>query len=87
VIPPRRGHTDVAAVTVLNLTLGWTGIGWVVALALALRGPASPVVQVISQVTTPPPSGPANGCCWGPPYDGHGLAPVPRPEDPPGSPR
>lgn len=27
-----RGHHQVAAITVLNLLLGWTGIGWAVAM-------------------------------------------------------
>jgi Superinfection immunity protein len=76
-----RHAPDAAAVAVLNAVLGWTVIGWIVALALALRKPASPVVQVISQVASPPPGGLANGYYWGPPYAGNSLAPAPKPED------
>lgn len=31
-----RGHRSVGAVCALNLFLGWTGLGWVVALVWAL---------------------------------------------------
>lgn len=30
-----RGHRNLAAVAVLTITLGWTGIGWLVALVWA----------------------------------------------------
>jgi Superinfection immunity protein len=78
-----RHAPDAAAVALLNAVLGWTLIGWILALALALRRPANPVVQVISQVTTPPPGGLANGYYWGPPYPGPSLAAAPKPEDSP----
>jgi Superinfection immunity protein len=33
-----RGHLDAAAIFVLNLVLGWTGLGWLVALIWSLTG-------------------------------------------------
>jgi Superinfection immunity protein len=35
-----RGHLDAAAIFVLNLVLGWTGLGWLVALIWSLTGNA-----------------------------------------------
>lgn len=35
-----RGQHNVGAVVVVNLFLGWTLIGWVVALAMAMNRPA-----------------------------------------------
>jgi hypothetical protein len=73
-----RHAPDIGAVAVVNIVLGWTLIGWVAALALALRRPASPVVQVFSQLNAPP----VNGHCQGTPYPGHSLAPVTKPGNP-----
>ncbi|HXL93592.1 MAG TPA: superinfection immunity protein, partial [Streptosporangiaceae bacterium] len=85
-----RHAPDAVAATLLNITLGWTLIGWIVALVIALREPAGPVVQVIGQLNAPP----ANGYYWGPQHPGQGpitgphLAPLPdsqhgrNPEDP-----
>src|SRR5215471_701511 len=44
-----RHVPDLAAVAVINIFLGWTLAGWVIALALALRSvrPAVPLVQVV----------------------------------------
>jgi hypothetical protein len=33
-----RGHPHAASVLVLNLFLGWTLVGWVVSLAMAVSG-------------------------------------------------
>lgn len=33
-----RGHPHAASVLVINLFLGWTLIGWVVALAMSVSG-------------------------------------------------
>ena len=74
-----RHAPDIAAVTLLNLILGWTLIGWIAALVLALRRPPSPVVQVISQLNAPP----ASGYFWGPQYPGQGLPPGQYPAVPP----
>jgi hypothetical protein len=73
-----RHAPDRAAVTLLNLALGWTVIGWIAALVLALRKPASPVVQVISQLNAPP----ASGYFWGL-HPGQGLPPGQYPAVPP----
>ncbi len=34
-----RSHRNAAAVTVLNVLLGWTGLGWVAALAWSFARP------------------------------------------------
>jgi hypothetical protein len=56
-----RHAPDLAAVTVVNLALGWTVLGWWAALALALRKREPPVIQVFSQAnasaSTPPGTG------------------------------
>jgi len=54
-----RHASELAVVVIVNVALGWTVLGWWVALVLALRRTASPVVQVVSQVnmSAPPPRG------------------------------
>jgi hypothetical protein len=68
-----RRVPDLGAVAVINILLGWTLIGWVAALALALR--------------TPSPPGPPNGSFVPPPAGGWwarpGGPPAPRPGSPP----
>jgi hypothetical protein len=61
-----RRAPDRATVTVINVLLGWTAAGWIVAFALAVRSPVSPAVQVISQVMVPSSGEPANRYHWGP---------------------
>ena len=51
-----RHTSDLGAVAVINLALGWTLLGWIVALAIALRRHAGPAVLIINQVHA---SGPA----------------------------
>jgi hypothetical protein len=46
-----RHIPDTGAVVLVNVLLGWTCIGWIVALAMALRSVPAPAVQVIHQVT------------------------------------
>ena len=60
-----RHVTDLGSVAVINIALGWTLVGWVIALAMALRtrpGQA-PTVQIFQGVlplsTRPPASHPA----------------------------
>ena len=53
-----RHAPDVAAVMIINLTLGWTVLGW---------WAASPVVQVFSQVNAPASTPPVNGYRAAPP--------------------
>jgi hypothetical protein len=77
-----RRVPDIGAVAVINILLGWTLIGWVAALAMALRSasPAGPVVQVVQALPPYPPlPGPRHDAGWaGPPG-----APPARPAAPP----
>jgi hypothetical protein len=47
-----RRAPDVGAVAVVNLLLGWTFVGWVLALAMALRSadPGRPTVQIVQNM-------------------------------------
>lgn len=51
-----RHVPDLGSIAVINILLGWTFAGWVLALALAMRSvrPAGPVVQLVQNV---PPGG------------------------------
>jgi Superinfection immunity protein len=77
-----RHVPDIGAVAVIDILLGWTLIGWVVALAMALRSvnPTGPVVQLVQHLPLPPPP-PAQlpGARWagpaGPPPARPGSAP------------
>lgn len=57
-----RHVPDFGSVLVINLLLGWTFIGWVAALAMALRSTRRPPVQVVTHqaVYGPPPAGPGD---------------------------
>lgn len=44
IVAVHRGVTNQGSVFVLNLFLGWTLIGWVVALAMAARSKPAPTV-------------------------------------------
>ena len=55
-----RKKRNAGAVAVLNLLLGWTVIGWIVALVWALTAD-SPTVPVVNVTAYPPPSQPASG--------------------------
>ena len=44
-----RHSPDLTTVVILNLLLGWTAAGWIVALILAVRR-AAPSIQVIGQI-------------------------------------
>jgi Superinfection immunity protein len=62
-----RHVPDIGAVAVIDILLGWTLIGWVVALAMALRSvsPTGPVVQLVQHLPPPPPPpGPLPGARW-----------------------
>ena len=49
-----RRAPDTATVAILNILLGWTLIGWILCLVLALRKPAAPPsVQVITHMQLP----------------------------------
>jgi cyanate permease len=40
----QRQHQQVLAIFMLNLLLGWTGLGWIGALVWACTNPAQPVL-------------------------------------------
>jgi len=88
----RRRVPDLGAVAVINVLLGWTLIGWIAALALALRSvrPPAAAVQVVQNFSAPPPwPGQTPGPGWagppGPPPTRPGVpAPLhlaPRPDE------
>ena len=59
-----RHVPDLGALAVIDVLLGWTLVGWVVALAMALRSaaPAGPVVQLVQNLppsSLPPGQAPA----------------------------
>src|SRR6266702_599702 len=83
-----RHAPDLAAVALINIALGWTLAGWVVALGMALRTPASPALVQVYQgpPPIPPPAGPLPR--WhgppGPPARRDGEpSPLPLPPHPP----
>lgn len=39
IVAVHRGHHDKIAIGVLNVLLGWTGLGWIVALVWACTAP------------------------------------------------
>jgi hypothetical protein len=58
-----RRVPDLGSVAVINMLLGWTLIGWVVALAMALRSATSPgaAVQIVNNL---PASARPDGLSW-----------------------
>src|SRR5215467_332985 len=80
-----RHMPGLAAIAVIDITLGWTFVGWVIALVLALRPayPAGPIVQLVQHLPPPsgPPSQPPNAGWAGPPGPGRrqNLLPPPGP--------
>jgi Superinfection immunity protein len=72
-----RRVPDIGALAVINILLGWTLLGWVTALALALRSApaAGPAVQVFHNFPPPPPPNQFAGAGW--------TGPLPRPGVPP----
>jgi hypothetical protein len=89
-----RHVPDIGAVAVINILLGWTLVGWALALALALRTAhaGSPVVQVVQNLPpAPPPPGRLPTAGWdgppGPPphRPRHAAPPLNLPPGPAGS--
>lgn len=77
-----RRVPDLASVAVINVLLGWTLLGWVLALAMALRSvtPPSPFVQFVQSL---PPAPPAGGQLPSAGWAGPPGPPPRRPEDAP----
>jgi hypothetical protein len=77
-----RHVPGLAAIVIIDTLLGWTFVGWVVALVLALRPayPNGPVVQVMQHFppASAPPGQPSDAGWAGPPGP-----PPPRPGPPP----
>lgn len=67
-----RHAPDLAAIVVIDLALGWTFAGWVIALAMALRSayPAGPAIHVVQNLAPAPPQ-----ATW--PADPDGPRPLP----------
>ncbi|HKN23133.1 MAG TPA: superinfection immunity protein [Terracidiphilus sp.] len=58
IVAMSRGHRSYGGILVLNLFLGWTFIGWLIALVWACSAtgaPAPPVNVYVSQQYQPPP--------------------------------
>jgi hypothetical protein len=68
-----RKVPNMGSVIVINLFLGWSIIGWIVALAMAARSVPTPQQVIVNQYTSPqvPP----------PPAPTHGRAPPVNPRD------
>ncbi len=49
----RRHVPNVAAVAMINVFLGWTMIGWLVALAMACRDPGAPADKATASDALP----------------------------------
>lgn len=65
VVGALRRAPDLGSVAVLDVLLGWTLIGWVVALALALRSrPPGQVLQLVQNLPPAPLAGVSSG--WPP---------------------
>ena len=47
IIAGQRGHPSHTAIAVLNIVLGWTLIGWFLALIWSLTGPGKPAPAII----------------------------------------
>jgi Superinfection immunity protein len=87
-----RHAPDIGSVAVINVLLGWTLLGWVLALAMALRtaNPAGPFVQVVQNppaAPSQPPALPPAGWAGppGPPELRPGPPPLDLPPRPPGT--
>jgi Superinfection immunity protein len=81
VIGLARRVPDIEAVAAVNVLLGWTFVGWVAAMAMALRSarPVSQAVQFVQNFPPQPPLAQWAGAGWaGPPGP-----PLPRPGTPP----
>ena len=48
-----RGHTNIASIALVNLFLGWSLIGWVVALVWAFKKPEAASTAVVAEKDAP----------------------------------
>lgn len=48
-----RGHTNIASIALVNLFLGWSLIGWVVALVWAFKKPEAAPAVVVAEKEIP----------------------------------
>lgn len=67
----RRKVPDVGMIFVINLLLGWTVIGWIVALALAYRTPQAKKAEQMAQAFRASHGGPGPGWYADPGGVGH----------------
>lgn len=51
-----RKHASAGGIIVLNVLLGWSVIGWIVALAWAFSSPKTTTVVQVQQHAAPPPA-------------------------------
>jgi len=74
-IAASRGRSNQAAIGLLNLFLGWSFIGWVIALVMACQShaprPMTPVNVMVAQYSGPP-TGPLPPAGWYPAPTGYG---------------
>jgi hypothetical protein len=61
-----KGKPNFGPVFVINLFLGWSLIGWVVALAMATSKPSPPVLVQAGQPEAGPPTAPQVPAGWYP---------------------
>lgn len=86
IIAMARKVPNTGSVVVINILLGWTFVGWVVALAMALRSRPQPMVPVVPArglggppppVAPSPPQHPKHQQTGGPATPGLPSAPAP----------
>ncbi len=56
-IAATRNKSNTAAIALINLLLGWSLVGWVVALVMSVSSEPQPVVYVNTAILPPPPYG------------------------------
>lgn len=55
VIAGARGHHQLGAIAVIDIFLGWTFLGWVVALAMACGAVKAPIARPAATLPASPP--------------------------------
>ena len=58
-VAKKREHPNTTAIVVLNVFLGWSGLGWIAALVWAYTAKKTVVVQEVVQVPPPAAAAPA----------------------------